>query len=48
LDIESIEVLEQMLGRFNGGVLMISHDRTFVENVAERLYVLEDGRLRLV
>jgi ATP-binding cassette subfamily F protein 3 len=48
LDIESIEVLEQMLGDFNGGVLMISHDRTFVENVAERLFVLEGGRLRLV
>lgn len=48
LDIESIEVLERMLGDFGGGILMISHDRTFVENVAERLYVLEGGRLRLV
>ena len=48
LDIESIEVLEQMLGKFDGGILVISHDRAFVENVAERLFMLEDGRLRLV
>jgi ATP-binding cassette subfamily F protein 3 len=48
LDIESIEVLEQLLGQFRGGMLVISHDRAFVENVAETLYVLEGGRLRLV
>lgn len=48
LDIESIEVLERMFGSFGGGLLMISHDRAFVENVAERLFVLEGGRLRLV
>jgi ATPase subunit of ABC transporter with duplicated ATPase domains len=48
LDIESIEVLEQLLGQFHGGMLVISHDRAFVENVAETLYMLESGQLRLV
>lgn len=48
LDIESIEVLEHLLQNFNGGFLLISHDRSFVSNVADKLYMLEDGRLRLV
>lgn len=48
LDIESIEVLEDLLAEFTGGFLLISHDRTFVSNVADDLYVLEGGRVRLV
>ncbi len=48
LDIESIEVLESLLSAFKGGFLMISHDRSFVENVSDRLYLLEGGSLRLV
>jgi ATP-binding cassette subfamily F protein 3 len=48
LDIESIQVLEQMLNEFRGGFLLISHDRTFVSNVAETLYVLESGTVRLL
>jgi ATPase subunit of ABC transporter with duplicated ATPase domains len=48
LDIESIEVLEQLLQGFAGGFLMISHDRSFVSNVAEKLYGLDDGRLALL
>lgn len=48
LDIESVQVLERMLAAFPGGYLIISHDRTFVENVAERLYLLKDGRMALV
>lgn len=48
LDIESIEVLEQLLRQSPGGFLLISHDRAFVENVADVLYLIEDGKLRLV
>lgn len=48
LDIESIVVLEQLLRDYRGGFLMISHDRAFVSNTARRLYLVEDGRLRLV
>lgn len=48
LDIESIEVLERMLDAFQGGFLLISHDRTFVENVAQQLYLLQGSKLRLV
>ncbi|MBU8932955.1 MAG: ATP-binding cassette domain-containing protein [candidate division Zixibacteria bacterium] len=48
LDIESIEVLEQLLIDFPGGFVIISHDRSFVENVSDKLYTLDGGRLRLV
>jgi len=48
LDIESIEVLEELLADFHGGFLLVSHDRTFVERVAETLYMLDQGRLNLV
>jgi len=48
LDIESVEVLEKLLEGFHGGFLLVSHDRALVENVADRLYLLEAGRLRLV
>ncbi len=48
LDIESIEVLEQLLMNFPGGFVIISHDRAFVENVSNKLYALDEGRLRLV
>ncbi len=48
LDIESIAVLEQMLIGFAGGFLLVSHDRSLVGNVAEKLYTLHDGRLLLV
>lgn len=47
LDLESIEILERILQDFTGGYLIISHDRTFVENTADCLYLLDRGRLKL-
>ncbi len=46
LDLESLEVLEEMLDAFPGGFLVVSHDRRFVANTCERILVLESGRLR--
>ncbi|HRQ39140.1 MAG TPA: ABC-F family ATP-binding cassette domain-containing protein [Chloroflexota bacterium] len=45
LDIASIEVLEQTLDEFVGAVLVISHDRYFLDKVVDRVVELEDGRL---
>jgi len=45
LDIPSMEVLEQVLDEFNGAVLVISHDRYFIDQVVDRVEVLGDGRL---
>jgi len=46
LDIPSAEVLEAALEEFNGTVLVISHDRYFLDRIADRVVVLEEGALR--
>jgi ATP-binding cassette subfamily F protein 3 len=45
LDIRSAEVLEQSLEDFEGSVLVISHDRYFLDRVATRIVELEEGKL---
>ncbi|MBD3331223.1 ATP-binding cassette domain-containing protein [candidate division GN15 bacterium] len=47
LDVESIEVIEQILSDFPGGFLIVSHDRRFVQEVGQRLYVLNNSSLTL-
>jgi ATP-binding cassette subfamily F protein 3 len=44
LDIRSAEVLETALDEFEGSVLVISHDRYFLDRVATRIVELEDGQ----
>ena len=44
LDIETLELLEEILLSFDGTVLLVSHDRDFMDNVVTSLLVLEgDG-----
>jgi len=45
LDIASAEVLEDALDDFNGTVLVISHDRYFLDRAVDRVVELEHGRL---
>ncbi len=45
LDIASAEVLEEALEDFEGTVLVISHDRYFLDRTVERLLVIEEGQL---
>ncbi|MEZ4662862.1 MAG: ABC-F family ATP-binding cassette domain-containing protein [Caldilineaceae bacterium] len=45
LDIASAEVLEDALEEFEGTVLVISHDRYFLDRTVERVVELEDGAL---
>ncbi|KAG2438575.1 hypothetical protein HXX76_005125 [Chlamydomonas incerta] len=48
LDLSTVEVLEEQVKQFKGVLLTVSHDRAFMDNVAERLLVLEgDGLVRL-
>jgi ATPase subunit of ABC transporter with duplicated ATPase domains len=46
LDIESLEVLDDLLNEYLGGMLFISHDRHFVAEHGEKLFSLENGRLK--
>lgn len=45
LDIASREALEEALSDYTGTVLAISHDRYFVNRLAQRIWELQDGRL---
>ena len=45
LDLPSCEVLEQALEEFEGTVLVISHDRYFLDRIVERIVELNDGAL---
>ena len=45
LDIESIQWLEEYLENYNGAVLLISHDRAFLDNVTNRTVELSLGRI---
>ena len=45
LDIAAIEVLETTLDEFVGTVLVISHDRYFLDKVVDRIVELSDGEL---
>ena len=48
LDIWSCEALERSIREFEGTVLVVSHDRYFLNQVADRLIVLGDGRARVI
>ncbi|MFM9912071.1 MAG: ATP-binding cassette domain-containing protein [Methylophilaceae bacterium] len=46
LDIETLELLEALLQEFNGTLFLVSHDRTFLENVVTQVIAFEgDGKL---
>ena len=45
LDIESIQWLEEYLRNYNGAVLVISHDRAFLDNVTTRTVELSLGHI---
>jgi ATP-binding cassette subfamily F protein uup len=46
LDIPTIEWLEKYLNNFNGAVLVISHDRQFLQRITNRIIEVDRGRLR--
>ena len=46
LDIASAEVLENALNDFNGTVLVISHDRYFLDRTVNRIFALENATIR--
>jgi ATP-binding cassette subfamily F protein 3 len=45
LDLPSQEILESVLDTFNGTILLISHDRYFVNSLATQVWVIEEGIL---
>ncbi len=45
LDIPAKEMLEQALSKYEGTVLLVSHDRYFISQVANKIVELRDGEL---
>lgn len=43
LDIDAREALETVLNEYNGTILFVSHDRYFIDAVADTLWIVEDG-----
>lgn len=47
LDIETLELLEELLSNFSGTLLIVSHDRAFLDNVVTSTFVFEgDGKIQ--
>jgi len=47
LDIQARETLEEMLEDFDGTILFVSHDRYFMDRIATKLWVVEDGGIHV-
>lgn len=45
LDVLAIEWLEKQLQEFNGAILLVTHDRTFLQNIANCIVELDRGHL---
>lgn len=45
LDLETLEVLEQTLTNFNQALILISHDRAFLNNVTNKIWLIHDQKL---
>lgn len=47
LDIDSREVLEETLIRFDGTLLFVSHDRYFINKIADKILAIEDNCIHI-
>lgn len=47
LDINTLSILEDYLDGFDGVVITVSHDRYFLDRVANRIFSFEDGYIKL-
>ena len=45
LDIEAVEWLEAFLGRWRGTLMFVTHDRTFLRRIADRILEIDRGRI---
>ncbi len=46
LDFDTVEALAQALARFQGCVFVVSHDRSFIQRVSNKIFEIDNGRLR--
>src|ERR1019366_1147544 len=46
LDIQSVNILVQALQQFQGTFIVVSHDRYFLDNVANKIWFIEDHKIK--
>lgn len=46
LDINSLEVIENLLKDYDGTILLVSHDIRFIKNIAEELLIIENNKIK--
>jgi ATP-binding cassette subfamily F protein 3 len=47
LDIASVNILIQALQQFEGTLIVVSHDRYFLDNVANKIWFIEDQKIKV-
>ncbi len=47
LDVETLELLEEELANYKGTLLLVSHDREFIDHVVTSVLVIEEGHVKL-
>src|SRR5690606_18403112 len=45
LDLETIGILEEELKNYEGALIVVGHDRSFINNVTDKCWVLHDGKI---
>jgi len=45
LDLETIGILEEELRNYEGALIIVGHDRSFIDNVTDKCWVLHEGKL---
>ena len=49
LDLEAIQALEEALNEYTGTIILVSHDRYFIEKMRlERIYILSEGKIKKI
>lgn len=45
LDLETLDWLEQYLNNYSGTILLVSHDRYFIDHLVNKIFYLEQGKI---
>lgn len=45
LDLETIGILEEELRNYQGALIIVAHDRTFIENVTDKCWLIHDNKV---
>lgn len=47
MDIEGIEMMEKKLTEYNGALIIISHDRSFLDKLCNKIIEIENGKIKI-